>query len=145
MKTRLFTLLFVLTSAVAMYAQKSNILEKKSYHSSGYTKEIILMDRDRLTPLKKVVYNYTTQGYLTERVVYGYNWRRIAVALCKVECNYDEKNNPASLIFTKWDKNAGQWSDKSEQTAYYYNAKGDVMAMKPEGEMLPEDFLTVKE
>lgn len=145
MKTRLFTLLFVLMSTVVMFAQRNNVMEKIEHNSTGYTKELILMDKNNLTPVRKAVYEYTANGYLTKKVIYNYDSRKVAVALCKLDCNYDEKNNPTSFVFTKWDSKAGRWSDKTEEIAYYYNANGGVIIQKSEVNRLSEDFLTVKE
>lgn len=127
MKTRLFTLLIVLTSALTINARSAKVLTKTEHTTLGSTKECILFDQDYSRPLKKVVYTYDAEGYLQQKVTYTYNAKRIAEEVQKMTCSYDENNNPESFILTSWDKATSTWSGKALEMAYFYSKDGKVI------------------
>lgn len=128
MTTKLLVLLFVLLSVTsAVNAQKKNVLQKVEHSALGCVKEFIILDKDGLNPLKKIVYECTTDGYMQKRTVYFYDSNKNTVAAHKLECRYDAQNNPTSFVLTKWDKASSNWSDKCVEMAYYYHQNGQVI------------------
>ncbi|WP_165044347.1 DUF3836 domain-containing protein [Dysgonomonas sp. ZJ709] len=129
MKTKTFILIAVLFSSVSLFSQQRGTIVYNNIDNTGSvtTKECIAVDKQTLAPLTKSTYIFDADGNKIEKVVYTWSnsgW----VAKQKNEYQCASSNQLASLIYTEWNAEKSEWSDKSEYLLHTYNDGGEWVA-----------------
>lgn len=135
MKARILTsVLVVLVSFGSLCAgnpsSNHKVYTNHEISDSAIVKEYTFVDSETLQPETKSVYNYTTDGILTERVIYAWKTEEGWVAIQKYDYGYNMNGKLLSLIYTKWDKELNAWSTKSQCSYYNYGIHGEILSVK---------------
>ncbi|MDU1890208.1 MAG: DUF3836 domain-containing protein [Dysgonomonas sp.] len=132
MKTRILTsILAVVFSLTLVYAgnPKTTMYINHEASEAGLYKEYIYVDSETLEPLKRIVYNYDTNGVIKEKILYGWEYKKGWTGEQKYtyQCNVENKTID-NLVYTEWDNIRDSWSDNSEYITYIYNDDSEFMS-----------------
>lgn len=129
MRTKIFLSLLIglfITVGVSAKNPETTTFSNIETTASGSIKEFTTFTKDTNEPVQRSLYKYDLAGNIQEKVVYGWVNKRGWIGVQKLEYNYANGNSdkPTELIYTKWDTNTNDWSNKTKKVKYTYNEDG---------------------
>ncbi|MDR3056871.1 MAG: hypothetical protein ACK5KL_04120 [Dysgonomonas sp.] len=124
MKARILSLVAVVLLSVAG-AYASSPKTKVYSNIDNQTKEYTFVDSETNKAVKKVIYNYDTNGILQERAYY--NWDEFQGWVSTQKYSYEYSNDKLdTVVYTEWNKDM----TATQHIIYTYNTDGEFLSAK---------------
>lgn len=135
MKARILTSVLALVVSFGSlcagnYNSNQKVYTNHEISESSTVKEYTFVDSETLQPETKSVYNYTSDGVLTGRVIYTWKAKEGWIAIQKYDYEYNMNGKLFNMIYTKWDNELNAWSTKSHYSYHNYDASGEILSVK---------------
>ncbi|MDU1891772.1 MAG: DUF3836 domain-containing protein [Dysgonomonas sp.] len=133
MKARILTSIIAIVFSVTLLNAgnpKSTMYTNTELTESGVVKECTFVENKTLRPIQKIVYKYDVLGNIKERTYYKWEDHSAWVNVHKYTYEYNEYNQVANLIHTKWDASKKGWSDRSDYIINKYNSDGEFLTVE---------------
>ncbi|MFT3993372.1 MAG: DUF3836 domain-containing protein [Dysgonomonas sp.] len=118
MKTIIMSFIAVLFATNNLSAQNTKMYTNIEETKDGINKEYTIIDNDTEKPITKYAYKIDADGNRISRSTYVWDQYEGWVGSQKTEYKYDEKNNPISYTYTKWDKRTKDWDNDIKYFTY---------------------------
>ncbi|MDR3060115.1 MAG: DUF3836 domain-containing protein [Prevotella sp.] len=119
-----------LVFAVNLNARNVKVYSNVVNSESGVKKEYVAVDNETLEPVTKKNYVYASDGRILERSVDEWSetdgWRNVN----KHVYIYGDTDKVTHITYTKWNKQANAWADKSGCLIYIYDKDDELLAIE---------------
>ena len=131
MKTTIITSVFaMLVSTMNLSAKNVITYSNVENNESGVKKEYVTINKETSKPESKGCYLYDRKGNITGKTISVWNGGKGWVNTAKYEYQYTSANKVSGLTYTEWNKETGNWADKSSFIAHIYDENDELLSLE---------------